>query len=106
MTFADTIAKSQQLDRALTRAVKDGAMPEELGGKRLVGDLTGMFDDIRRAVAEAKQGVAAAGSELMEEVRGIKSIETAIRSETASVREFKTKMLGNAVAGENEGTPG
>ncbi len=78
-------------------------MPQEIGGKRLIGDLGAMFDQIKQVVAEAKLGVAAAASECIEEVRGVKAIETAIREETAAVRAFKAKMLGdNALGGENQ----
>lgn len=77
-------------------------MPNEIGGKKLVGDLGGIFDQIKATIAEARLGVAAAASELMTEVQGMKGVEKAIRAETASVREFNTKILGNAVGGEND----
>jgi len=102
VTFARTLAKSQELDRVLTAPLRDGRMPQEIGGKRLVGDLGAMFDQIKQVVAEAKLGVAAAASECIDEVRGVKIIEAAIREETAAVRQFKKQMLGdNALAGEN-----
>ncbi len=103
MTLDEAIAASVALDRLLASPLKDGTMPEDLGGKRLVGELGAMFDDVRKAVAEAKQGIAAAGAELMTEVQGLKTVETAIRSETDSVRAFKVKLLGNATGGENQG---
>lgn len=76
-------------------------MVQEIGGKKLVGDLGGIFDQIKTAVAEARLGVAAAASELMTEVGGLKGVEKAIRSETAAVRTFTASVLGNAVGGEN-----
>lgn len=106
MTFEDTISKSQQLDRALARPLGEGAMAQEIGGKRLVGDLGGIFGQMRKAVEEARLGVAGAASELMTEVQGLKNVEKAIRSETATVREFTASVLGNAVGGEGlEETP-
>jgi hypothetical protein len=103
VTFAETLAKSQELDRVLAAPLKDGRMPQEIGGKRLAGELGAMFSQIQQVVDKAKLGVAAAASELMEEVRGVEAIEKAVRSETAAVRAFKAQMLGdNALAGENE----
>lgn len=82
-------------------------MPQDIGGKSMVGEISGMFDSIKKAMNDAKMGIAAAGAELMTEVNEMKAIEGAIRSETASVREFKTRMLGNAIGGENlEGEKG
>lgn len=80
-------------------------MPQDLGGKRLVGELGGMFDQVRKAVADAKLGVAAAVSECITEVEGIKQVEKAIREETAAIRTFKSDMLGNAIGGENQEEP-
>lgn len=77
-------------------------MPEIAGSTQLIGDLGGLFDDIRRAVADAKTGIAGAASELMTEVRDLKHVETAIRAETKSVRDFKVKLLGNATGGESQ----
>jgi hypothetical protein len=77
-------------------------MPE-IGGKKMVGELGLMLGDIRKVLDEAKTGIAAAASELMTEVKELKHVETAIRSETTSVREFKTQLLGNATKGENQG---
>lgn len=74
----------------------------EIGGKKMVGELGQMFDDIRKAVEAAKLGIVGAAAELMTEVKDMKPIETAIRSEAKSVRDFKTQLLGNAVAGENQ----
>lgn len=76
-------------------------MPQEIGGKKLVGELGGIFAQIRKATDEARMGVAAAASELMTEVQGLKGVEKAIRAETATVREFTASVLGNAVGGEN-----
>lgn len=101
MTFAGTIAKSQELDRALARPLGNGSMVQEIGGKKLVGELGTLFESIKTTVAAAKLGIAAAGAELVTEVEGLKAVETAIRSETASVRAFKTNLLGNATGGEN-----
>jgi hypothetical protein len=103
VTFAATIAKSQKLDRALERALKEVGMAE-IGGKKLVGEIGSIFDDVRKAVEQAKLGISGAASELMTEVRDLKHVETAIRAETASVREFKASVLGNAVGGENQET--
>lgn len=84
-------------------------MPEIGGSTQIVGDLTTMFADLRRdlkaAVDAAKLEVAAAGSELVEEVKGLKVMATAIRAETKGVRDFKTSILGNATAGENTEEP-
>lgn len=102
MTFDETIAKSAELDAALARSVE--MTMAELGATKLMGELGSMFDDVRKTMEQAKLGIAAAASELMTEVKDLKVVETAIRAETASVREFKTKLLGNAIAGENEGT--
>lgn len=101
MTFAETIAKSEALDRALSRPLEE-RMPEISGGNQLIGDLGTLFADLRKTVDEAKLGIAGAASELVDEVKGLKTIETAIRGETKSVREFKTKILGNATGGENQ----
>jgi hypothetical protein len=107
VTFAETLAKSQELDRILAAPLKDGRMPQEIGGKKLAGELGAMFAQIKQVVDDAKLGVAGAASELMEEVRGIKAIEQAVRAETAAVRQFKAQMLGdNALAGENADTEG
>lgn len=78
-------------------------MPEAIGGKKLVGELGGLFADIKAAVAEAKTGIAGAAAELMSEVKELKHVETAIREETKSVRDFKAGLLGNAIGGENQG---
>ena len=101
MTFEETIAKSVALDRALSRPLEE-RMPEISGGNQLIGDLGTLFADLRKTVEEAKLGIAGAASELVEEVKGLKSIETAIRGETKVVRDFKTKALGNATGGENQ----
>lgn len=101
MTFEETIAKSEELDRALRRPL-EVSMPEISGGNQLIGDLGTLFADLRKTVEEAKLGIAGAASELVEEVKGLKSIETAIRGETKSVRDFKTQILGNATGGENQ----
>lgn len=102
MTFEETIAKSEELDRALRRPL-EVSMPEISGGNQLVGDLGTLFEELRKTVADAKMGIAGAASELVEEVKGLKSVETAIRGETKSVRDFKTQILGNATGGENQG---
>lgn len=102
MSLDETLAKSAALDRLLASPLKDGTMPEIGGGGKMIGEIEGLFDDIRRAVEEAKLGIAGAGAELMTEVRGMKAIETKIRAETKSVTDFKTRLLGNATAGENQ----
>lgn len=102
MTFEETIAKSEELDRALRRPL-EVSMPEISGGNQLIGDLGTLFADLRKTVEEAKIGIAGAASELVDEVKGLKNIETALRGETQSVRDFKTKVLGNATGGENQG---
>lgn len=103
MTFAETLAKSQELDRVLAAPLKDVMMPQEIGGKRLAGRLGAMFDQVKQVIDQVELGVVAAAAELMEEAKGAKAIEVAIRAETAAVRAFKAKMLGdNALAGENE----
>jgi hypothetical protein len=99
VTFEETIAKSDELDRHLAESVEKTMA--EIGATKLVGEIGGLFEDIRKTLAEAKIGIAAAASELMTEVKDLKVVETAIRGETESVRKFKTNMLGNAVAGEN-----
>jgi len=76
----------------------------EIGGKKLVGELGGILGQVRKAAEDARLGIAGAASELMAEVGNLKQVEKAIRSETASVREFATSVLGNAVAGENDDT--
>jgi len=73
----------------------------EIGGKKLVGDLSGIFGQVRKAAEEARLGIAGAASELMAEVQNLKQVEKAIRTETASVRTFATSVLGNGVEGEN-----
>lgn len=103
MTFEETIAKSEELDRALAASVKEISMADIGGSRQLGSELGGLFADVRKVVAEAKTGIAAAAAELMTEVRGLKQVETAIRAETQSVREMKTSLLGNAIEGENEG---
>jgi hypothetical protein len=104
VTFEETIAKSEALDRALSRPLEI-RMPEIAGSTKIVGDLTSMFSDLRRdimaAVTDAKTDVAAAGAELVEEVKGLKVMATALRAETKNVRDFKTQILGNATGGEN-----
>jgi hypothetical protein len=102
VTFEETIAKSEELDRALRRPL-EVSMPEISGGNQLIGDLGTLFADLRKTVEEAKLGIAGAASELVDEVKGLKNIETALRGETQSVRDFKTKVLGNATGGENQG---
>lgn len=77
-------------------------MPEISGGNKLVGDLGALFADLRKTVEEAKIGIAGAASELVEEVKGLKNVETALRGETQSVRQFKAQILGNATGGENQ----
>lgn len=77
-------------------------MPDQLGGKKLVGELGGILASVRKTVEDARIGIAGAASELMEEVRDLKTVETAIRSETQAVRAFKTEVLGNAIGGENQ----
>ena len=101
MTLDETLAKSVELDRALSRPL-EFSMPEISGGNQLIGDLGTLFDDLRKTVADAKIGIAGAASELVEEVKGLKNIETALRTETKSVRDFKTKVLGNGTGGENQ----
>jgi hypothetical protein len=96
------MAKSRELDRALARA-KDDLMPE-IGGKRMAGEIGGMLRNVRAMIDEAKLGITGAVTELMTEVSELKHVEMAIREETASVREMKTSILGNAVAGESSGT--
>jgi hypothetical protein len=100
VTFDETIAKSEALDRALSRPLEE-RMPEISGGKGLVGDLGTLFADLRKTVNEAKLGIAGAAAELVEEVKGLQHIQSAIRSETKSVRDFKTQVLGNATGGED-----
>jgi hypothetical protein len=100
VTFDETIAKSVELDRHLAQAAEK-TMAEIGGSSKLIGDLGGLFGDIRKAVEDAKAGIAGAASELMVEVKDLKHVETAIRTETESVRQFKTKLLGNATGGEN-----
>ena len=100
--FATTIAKSRELDRVLRIPLKEERMPEIGGSGKMLGTLDGIFEGVRKAVEEAQLGVAGAASELMTEVRGLKAVETALRAETKSVLDFKTKLLGNALAGENE----
>lgn len=81
-------------------------MPKvEIGGSKLVGDLGGIFAQMKKAVAEAQLGVAAAATELVAEVQGLKGVEKAIRAETATVRDFTASVLGNAVGGENIDDP-
>ena len=101
MTLDETIAKSVELDRALSRPL-EVSMPEIGGSGKLIGDLGTLFADLRKTVDDAKIGIAGAASELVEEVKGLKNIETAIRTETKSVRDFKTQVLGNATGGENQ----
>lgn len=100
-TISETIAKSIELDQLLASPLRDGTMPE-IGGKKLVGELGGLFADIRATLAEAKLGIVGAASELMAEVRDLKHVEKAIRSETTSVQQFRTQILGNATLGDNE----
>jgi hypothetical protein len=102
VNFDETIRKSYELDKVLASPLQNGAKMAEIGGKKLVGELGGIFDQIRKVVEEAKLGVAAAASELMVEAQGVKAIETAIRSETKAVRDFKAQVLGNALGGENQ----
>jgi hypothetical protein len=100
VTFDETIDRSRALDRALSRPLEE-RMPEISGGHKLIGDLGDLFADLRKTVEEAKLGIVGAASELVEEVKELKHVETAIRGETKSVRDFKTKVLGNATGGEN-----
>lgn len=80
-------------------------MPEIGGSSKIVGDLGSMISDLRRdlksAVDEAKLEFAAAGSELVEEVKGLKVMASALRAETKIVRSLKAEVLGNATDGEN-----
>jgi hypothetical protein len=103
VTFDETIAKSVELDRHLAKSVENPMA--DLGATKLMGELGGLFEDVRKTLEEAKLGIAGAASELMSEVKDLKVVETALRAETKSVRDFKTKLLGNAIAGENEGQP-
>lgn len=82
-----------------------GLILAEIGGKKMVGELGSMFENIKKAVESAKLGIVGAGAELMTEVKGMNAIESAIRAETQSVRDFKTQMLGNALGGENQKAP-
>lgn len=100
MTFEETIAKSVELDRHLAVSVEK-TMAEIGGTTKLAGELGGIFDEVRKAVADAKLGISGAASELMTEVRGLKVVESAIRKETDGVRQFKVQLLGNAAGGEN-----
>lgn len=84
------------------RMKERGLVVAEIGGKKMVGELGSMFENIKKAVDSAKLGIVGAGAELMTEVKGMNAIEHAIRAETQSVRDFKTQMLGNAIAGENQ----
>lgn len=77
-------------------------MPE-IGGKKMVGEIGGMLADVRKLIDDAKLGIAGAVTELVDEVKDLKNIETAIRGEAKAVRDMKTSILGNAVGGENEG---
>ena len=100
MTLDETLAKSVELDRALSRPL-EFSMPEIGGTTKFTGELGSMFDGIRKAMDDAKMGIAGAASELVEEVKGLNVIETALRKETDGVRQFKVKLLGNAAGGEN-----
>lgn len=84
-------------------------MPEIGGSGKMVGELAAMFEglrtDLKKVVDEAKLDVAAAGAELVEEVRGLKAMAPALRAETKAVRDFKTQILGNATGGENTEEP-
>jgi vacuolar-type H+-ATPase subunit C/Vma6 len=73
----------------------------EIGGKRMVGEIGALLDDVRKSIADAKLGITGAVTELVEEVKDLKNIETAIRGETAAVRDLKTSVLGNGTGGEN-----
>ena len=100
MNFEETIAKSAELDRHLKDAAEK-TMAEIGGTTKLMGELGGIFAGIRKAMDEAKLGIAGAASELMTEVKDLKVVEVAIRKETDSVRQFKVELLGNAAGGEN-----
>jgi head-tail adaptor len=105
VNFNETIAKSVELDRHLAQSVEK-TMAEIGGSTKMLGEIGSLFADVRKAMEDAKLGIAGAASELMVEVKGLEHIQTAIRSETESVRKFKVQLLGNATGGENtpEGT--
>lgn len=75
----------------------------EIGGRKMVGEIGGMLADVQRIIADAKIGIAGALTELTDEVKELKNIETAIRGEAKAVRDMKTSILGNATGGENQG---
>lgn len=103
LTFADTIAKSRRLEQVLAEPLKDKTMAD-IGAKKMIGEIGGLLEGVRKVVDDAKIGLTGAASELMIEVKGLKAVETLIRTETASVRQMKTDLLGNAVDGENQET--
>ena len=90
-TIADTLAASRLLDSVLKEAIE---MPE-IGGKRLSGEFGSMIAGVHKLMDETKLEIAAAVTELTEEVRGGKQVAAAIRQEAAHVRNAFGGVLGN-----------
>jgi hypothetical protein len=98
LSYEDTMAASRRLDELLKPEGKE--MPE-IGGKKLAGEFGQMLSDLRKQMDEMKLSLAAAVTELTEEVKAGKQVEQAIRQEAAVVRETFGGVLGNAKSGEN-----
>ncbi len=96
MTFADTIAKSQKLDRALARPLGDKPMPITdgeplLSMKDLIADIKAAKSAFRATIHAELQGMAA-------DIRANAAIAVdKVRGERAAVRAEFTDLIGNEI---------
>lgn len=98
MTFAETIAKSQKLDRTLARPIGD-RMPE-VGGKSLTGGLRAMMDEVRKTAADVQAQLSSELQGMADDIKanGQLAIKK-VRDERAETNQAFSDLLGNELAG-------
>lgn len=98
MNYAETMAKSQALDRALTRPLGE-TMPE-VGGRSLAGGLRSMMDGVRQAADAAQKQIADELRGMADDIKQNSEIAVRkIRDERAETNKAFSDLLGNEMAG-------
>lgn len=96
MTFADTLAKSHRLDRALARTIKDIGMPITDGEPLL--SMKDLIADIKAAKNEFRSGIQSELQGMASDIRANAAAAIGkVRQERKAVRDEFTGLLGNEI---------